>query len=303
MASVDNFGQSPRSIDRKDMPVFSPLSTLPDEILMKILDFALMTDEPLDLEATIDLSRKDPLVKDYKQHMIEPISSEEFLESFPSSFGPEPGMSLEIHLLPSWHRVHFKDWLIVNGTCSRFRRLGREYYWKNRQCIVTPGVLKKLDKADASSSPLAKPFAHPLLLDHVQDIVIINLNVQSASKFILLPRLLASFPNLKACTLVIDYKADQKLDHIKNRKLLPPGEVGDKGPTSLMKSLMLGLGMNEKINLMIGISQPDERPKHWAEESLKSNVFPMLELRRTWMMSAKRPAEPKDRATGAGTPV
>lgn len=117
-----------------------PCSTMdfqafPAEIIARILPYAMANDEPLHLQHFIDLGRTvhppDPAYDDldadhqFRTHLT---SRDWWFEKL------EPSQ-----------KIHFVDWLLINGTCRRFRVFGKPAFFSQKKFVIAPDLLLILE--------------------------------------------------------------------------------------------------------------------------------------------------------------
>ncbi|CAM1507856.1 Fc.00g047040.m01.CDS01 [Cosmosporella sp. VM-42] len=129
------------------------LDRLPDEMLCKILHFALVEEQPFWLEHCTKLPR----------HRMSPGADE--FDWLPPGYRVEPGSivyppktvdeRLTVAVEPS-QTVHQKGWRMVNSTCRRIRRLGKPAYFGAKKTVMSSSMP---DKLKSGKSWLDKTFA------------------------------------------------------------------------------------------------------------------------------------------------
>lgn len=112
----------------------SNISTIPNEILAKILGFAMARDTPVHLQHFIDLGRT--------AHPKEPAYDDRDgdYQSCPYVMPPDWWLSQ----LAASQKRHFLHWILINGTCQRFRLIGKPAFFREKIFIITELFLRDL---------------------------------------------------------------------------------------------------------------------------------------------------------------
>ncbi|KAF4972456.1 hypothetical protein FSARC_1023 [Fusarium sarcochroum] len=128
------------------MSSLNHLDRLSDELLLNILRHALTQETPLWVDQCLQLPRHQ-----YPR-------SKTGWDSLPSGIVPEVGSwsygiadvdeYLTTAVEPS-QDVHRHDWLIVNSTCHRIRRLGKEVFFRTRSFVVSLAMHEKLQSCQS----------------------------------------------------------------------------------------------------------------------------------------------------------
>lgn len=111
------------------------LETIPNEILSRILIFAMKPNEPVHLHHFIDLGRKihppDPAYDDYDSDFL-------FRTLLPARdwWFDQPDVSQKAVLL---------DWLLINGTYRRFGSSGKRAFFSPKVFVITPAFLRDFE--------------------------------------------------------------------------------------------------------------------------------------------------------------
>ncbi|KAL8753939.1 MAG: hypothetical protein Q9199_004698 [Rusavskia elegans] len=151
----------------------SSLLSLPDEILSMIMAFTMASEEPVKLRLFLDLNRDFNDQQDCHKR-----SPPGFRFSSPS----------RLDLLPLDQKEHYLDWLVVNGTCNRIRRVGKSAFFREKSFMIHESLFhalraNKVTNMTASDLALAKTcirhvvsqiswriIAKSALFDHLQSI-------------------------------------------------------------------------------------------------------------------------------------
>lgn len=124
------------------------ISSVPNEILAKILGFAVASDIPIHLQHFIDLDRtahpKEPAYDDGDggYHTVPYVMPQDWWLS----------------QLAASQKDHFLDWILINGTCQRFRLIGKSAFFREKVFMLEEiflrdlqaGKVKRLSAADTA---------------------------------------------------------------------------------------------------------------------------------------------------------
>ncbi|KAL8667988.1 MAG: hypothetical protein Q9168_007143 [Polycauliona sp. 1 TL-2023] len=76
-----------------------------------------------------------------------------------------------LDVLPPCHREHYRDWIMVNGTCQRLRRVGKPAFFREKLFAIAKWVLEhlavdKVKNMTASDLVLAKTCVRHLVIPY-----------------------------------------------------------------------------------------------------------------------------------------
>jgi hypothetical protein len=178
----------------------STLDQLPADILVHILDLAMLRDSP----CYIDDPRLGP---DRCRTVLQMPAQSGCLES--STGAKDPYFAGYKGTTPLHHRAlqsfHKMDWIAINSTCRQIRLFGKISFFKVKTFAMHQQLPARLKRNDPTSIKGMTPDDQALALSYIHDIVIVNTNNSNATSFLMLPRILAAFPCLRRCTLLFGF--------------------------------------------------------------------------------------------------
>lgn len=120
------------------------LYLLPLEIWSKIVSYIMISDVPVDIELFTDMASHSDVYEAEKSTSPNNIeetwgntAKEEQVSRLRTS-APKLSKTWWLDLLPKSQTEHYLDWLVVNGTCSCFRELGKIAFFSDKIYIVSP---------------------------------------------------------------------------------------------------------------------------------------------------------------------
>ena len=245
------------------------LSIIPNEILLKILNYVMQSDIPVQtalLARLADRSRSEKTPS--------PMTAASTLitvEQLPLEYCPQP--------LCQWftrvqhqsrclcdlnpkkdHQVkHLKDWVLANGVSHRFRRLAKEAFFTAKVFVIKPKILAHLQASTTTSS----------LLEHSQRIIVPLPACSAESAWLTLPRY-QQFTNLRV--LAIWPGTDRHNDFPD----MLSGKLKQEPASELIQTLLRDIGL-ERDNLRIDMIR-SANDKWWHSEMIpiEKRVVPYL---------------------------
>lgn len=147
--------------------------------------------------------------------------------------------------------VHCAEWLVLNTTCRRIRRLGKGVFFQTRCLAMSSTLPQRLQQR--SFIPALSTTDQELALARIEDVVFVDGNVHSPSDLLSLPRRLALFPRLRSCLVVYGYRESETLGELKRYVAFAfDGELDGRRnlgiPPSLRK-LLCDIGVPEDIHV------------------------------------------------------
>jgi hypothetical protein len=178
----------------------STLDQLPADILVRILDLAMVRDSP----CYIDDPRPGP---DRCRTVLRIPAHSGCLESStgakdPHFTGYQGTSPLHHRALQSFHKM---DWIAINSTSRIIRLLGKVSFFKVKTFAMHEQLPARLKRNDPDGIKGMTPDDQALALSYIHEIVIVNTKDSNAISFLLLPRTLAAFPCLRRCTLLFGF--------------------------------------------------------------------------------------------------
>lgn len=122
----------------------SSISRIPNEILLVIFVHTMRSDVPVHLEHFLRLGRQFQKIRngnDTESSVTESYKVENRLLESGASASSE---SWFLNQLDSAHTEHFRDWLLINSSCRRFRTWGKKVFFSEKVFIFTSPFLRTL---------------------------------------------------------------------------------------------------------------------------------------------------------------
>lgn len=146
----------------------SAILRLPEEILLKILAYTMSSKTPAHLEHILRMGRRF-------------LNFRSGMDTIPSE--REGLTDTELWFLLDPHQIeHFRDWLLINSTCRRFRRCGGKAFFEEKVFIIRPQFLKTL------YGETAKGFSAENMRKYIHQVVVPVPLLHLKSQLITLPR-------------------------------------------------------------------------------------------------------------------
>ena len=111
----------------------SRLNCLLDELVQKILEFAMLSKSPFYLDEFLRAS------KEAEHNRVGKTSHGK--NGSAKSLSPSDNL---YDCLDATQQIHLRDWRLINGTCKRFRRLGKEAFFSCKTFHMDPFQAEKL---------------------------------------------------------------------------------------------------------------------------------------------------------------
>lgn len=218
-----------------------------------------------------------------------------------------------LHIAPDAQWEHICDWLALNTTCSRMRRLGREAWYRGRRFAMSSslpvringlGVDREWHAAYRPQSELLK-ISHTMELSRIKRVIFFDNYTYLASGLLSHPQRLNLFPELRHCTLLYGY-SKVRLNKPELYYYLPGNRAyaslqdavtGDvtKGEgeedrerlamVSELQGLLHRIGVSTKVHVDINFPRESDRKAqgtrspHVLMERLRQQVWPLLRFR------------------------
>ena len=252
----------------------SKLNCLPDELLQKILEFTMLSKSPFYLDEFLRASQE-----------AEDNRVGKFPHGKPGS-GKPPSTSGNLYdCLNETQQIHLRDWRLINGTCKRFRQLGKEAFFSSKTFHMDLFQAEMLQNLQVTRLSAENQEA---ALKFIPSIVFYLATVGSPSHFLTLPRRVSAFRRLAHLDLILGYHKGEILDDIKT------AWDARAAPSHFVDALAsIGFPVDD-IQIQV-LTFPGTWGDH--EEILRSRVYPVLEV----IAKAKAEKDPK-KAIGAAVP-
>ncbi|KAI1638669.1 hypothetical protein F4809DRAFT_599243 [Biscogniauxia mediterranea] len=267
--------------------VGSPLDRLPDEILQHILYFAMKSRSPFFLEyyneASIYLKNYS-----YSYDEVEPMTLE--LECW-SVYNQHPSVTVSRKARQCPTQVEHKaDWISINSTNRRIRRVGKGEFFKAKVLAMTHALPEKLQTGAVHD--LVSPEDRALALKYARDVVLVHNNPCKPTEFIGLAKRLKPFPRLEGCTLLFGYQLRMRPKRVVQAVAGTPETGGRFRMPDDFRQLLVGSGVPERMDLWVATHGPTTWSAHM--DNLVRYVYPILRFRAE-ALARKRMAENKER--------
>ncbi|KAI1504540.1 hypothetical protein F5X99DRAFT_371343 [Biscogniauxia marginata] len=226
----------------------SPFDRLPEEILLSILLFAMESDIPFFLKYYLKARHH---AQSERSKRVRPT---------PRKFQSPTQVG------------HLADWLLINSTSSRIRRLGKEAFFKAKIIAMTNTLAERLQTGAVLD--LVSQNDRSLALEYTSDLVFVRNKISSPVELVWIAKRLQAFPRLKSFTLLF---GDQ---HGKRTELAARAVVGTaetagrfKMPEDL-RQLFLDNGVPKHLDLQVAVCPGTT----WSAErsTLVQNIYPVL---------------------------
>ena len=108
------------------------------------------------------------------------------------------------HLPAAQQPQHIADWLFVNSTSSRVRRLGKPVLFAAKPLAATSALVDQL-RTGTGTSIMMSPKDQSLALSEVRELVLVDFNSQRPTALVKLHSRVRSFTQLQRCHLLFDF--------------------------------------------------------------------------------------------------
>ena len=244
----------------------SRLNCLPDELVQKILDFAMLSKSPFYLDEFLRAS------KVAEHNRVGKTSHGK------NGSAKIPSLSDNLYdCLDATQRIHLRDWRLINGTCKRFRRLGKEAFFSSKTFHMDPSQAEKLQNLQLTRLSAEDQEA---ALKFIPSIVFFLSSVGSPRPFLTLPRCVSAFRRLAHLDLILGIHKGEPIDDIKT------AWDARTAPSHFVDALAsIGFPVDDIQIQVLTFSGA------WSyhEECLISRVYPVLEV----IARAKAKKDPK----------
>ena len=252
----------------------SKLDCLPDELLQKILEFAMLSESPVYLDEFLRASQE----AQHNRVGEKPSGKNETTNSLSHTSGVSTSDTL-YYCLDATQHIHLRDWRLINGTCKRFRRLGKEAFFSSKTFLMHPSQAEKLQKLQVTRLGAEDQKA---ALKYIISVVFLVWTVESPSIFLTLPRRVSAFRRLAHHGYIFGYRKGESIDGI-TRAVLDARTA----PSHFVDALAsIGCPVDD-IQIQVSTYPGSAWSNH--EAALRSYVYPVLEV----IARAKAKKDPK----------
>ncbi|KAI1849100.1 hypothetical protein JX265_013115 [Neoarthrinium moseri] len=245
----------------------NPLEKLPDEILQKILNFAMLRPSPFYIDWDRDSEKT-------QQGTIAFSGSAACSITMTIDYPHSSTTTRLIRCLPDSQAIHCADWLRINTTSRRIRRLGKEAYFANKIVAINT-------RRTSSDSKFFGKEDNLLLRQRVRHVIFANLNFQSPAELMSMPRRVAVFERLQHFTLFYGFRLGDQLECLTTPMSHRVGQEGaQSGVTEVpptLKDLLRRIGVPSELNMDIMVACGTTW--EFYRSSLAQHVYPMLRFK------------------------
>ncbi|CAJ2506459.1 Uu.00g005890.m01.CDS01 [Anthostomella pinea] len=231
---------------------------LPDEILQKILNHAMERDTPFFPEACAQMFKKRP------RQLLSDRSGLWAAGWTGDALRNHAAMQLATGL-PASQSVHFCDWLIINSTNRRFRRLGKESFFASKTFAMSPNLPGGL----VSLLIFKDPLDCELALRYIRSIILVGVTTHTATNWLQLPKIMRTFSRLQETAVLLGYRKGEDVSLIiKAKRIDNPPELNQ---------LLVDIGVDRCLVPGIMLCKDLE----WMDyaNDLVTNIYPSLRAR------------------------
>ena len=242
------------------------ISELPDEVLSKILKYALTSDTPMDLECFVGSGKRD------HNFQLTSISPDGAFCHLPIChyLNKVAGFS-QIHLLdcnyfPSSQAAHAQDWIIANSVSHRFRSWAKEAFFSERVFLLELDLLRRLQNGKIRSLSVENA---NLMIKHAKQIIAPVPGCSSASAFVSLPRY-QLFEHLRVLTIW------PGTGNIQTTPDFTSSDLKEEVHLEVFKELLGNIGLDVDLIQLKVIRPAQEDAWQWRMRLLEADCFPYL---------------------------
>jgi hypothetical protein len=299
-------------------PPTSILDKVPDEILKEILDYTMTRDYPFFPEYCLDPSLRLETERWDAHYNSTPTALRAFTIHYPHS----NTRTKILRPIDDSQAVHLADWLLVNTTNSRIRRLGKECFWSNKVIAMSSQYPSHLQQ-NASISTTAPNLASTdqgFALKYTQEVMFVDNFRMFGARFIALQKNVDAFPRLRKCTFIFGYTfaanktsasvlkwtaQSGKQRFVRRQAMNGSAQLVVHVPVMtdtppLLKELLVAAGMRENVQLeMLTVPKLPEETDVWGDviHRLEMQVYPMLRFKAS-VLAKRREAAAAAAAAG-----
>ncbi|KAF2420533.1 hypothetical protein EJ08DRAFT_653810 [Tothia fuscella] len=256
------------------------LDHLSDDILQCILDVAMTRDSPFYLD--------NPRPRQDRDHYKRRKARDDTLES--SKGEKDPNYTGTADGIPQHHRAlqsdHVKDWIFINSTSHRIRRLGKTTFFRQKTIAMHLSSITLLHNNDPDTIKGMAPEDQTLILRYVRDIIIIDPQPSSPNAWLTLPKLLCPFSRVNRCTLLLEFKPYSGMVRERDGVKKEDGDHADWITAAFvlgavippeMQEYLTGIGMPRTLKLEEAMACGTDWRGH--RDMIAKSVYPILRLR------------------------
>ncbi|KAH8664651.1 hypothetical protein BX600DRAFT_464801 [Xylariales sp. PMI_506] len=240
------------------------LEGLPDELLQHVLDYVMVHDSPFYI--------------DYDTRPQEGAFHGGYWPPSSLSLAPNhPGTSTanrasgcnNPHVDESQH-AHRTDWVAINSTCRRIRRLGKPSFFRSKTICLETSTVAKLNSGTLSSFMFSKD-DQAAAMTWIRELIILDGRTHAPAWWLGLPCVLALLPRLRSCTIIFGLLWGSRLavsDGAIDMSHFIPTELQD---------MLTGIGVSRSLVLKEGA--PSDLKWEDIHRDISRNIYPILKIR------------------------
>ena len=265
------------TVSEPSKPLQSTLERLPDEILQKILMFAMNDSMPFYLDQFLAASKKERVKAFYAKNIKGEID-----------YSSDDPMSSNLYRsLDTSQRIHLYDWHMISATCKRFRQLGKEVFFSSKVFLMAPVHAEKLQ---ARQVTWLSDQDQEAALKYIRSIIFTVSVSKWQSSFFTLPRRVSAFRNLHHLGHLFGYIWGNPISGIKTAIL-----SARTAPSHFVDALAsIGCPVD---NIHFQVMAYQAFPWEHHEAALKHDLYPLFAV-----VARARAKKNPSKSIEAGTP-
>lgn len=254
----------------------SDISRIPDEILWMILLHTMRSDVPVHLEHLLRLGRRFHNIRhgnDTQNPGTHPCKVD---NTFSESGVSACSNSWFLGQLDPGQVEHFRDWLLINSTCRRFRAWGKKAFFSEKTFILRPPFLKTLCEETAKTISAEDVKTARSCIRHV----IVPLPHPGTSEYITLPRYHV-LQRLRSMCIYTSCNDDEIFfrSKVPPRKRYPfPEELSTLLQDLGLQVNRLQMEMNHRNDFQEPLDPLNDERYRFELETLDNRVYPLLRI-------------------------
>ena len=247
------------------------MDKLPDELLQRILDCAMSCKTPFLLPCTQKKCWTPNTRSEYRKRKRALI--EKFGQQYYSSYLCHHQSNAKFEPTQG---AHLRDWRLIVGTCSRFRRLGKASFFSQQSFAMEPCQATSMQHSQFTFLSVEN---QQIAVNYISSIIFIISDLSSPSSFFTLSNRVPRFPRLVRLDHIFGFRHGEDVDLI-------VGGARDRRPVWSHFVEILALCGVPAERLDIGIMIRPETTWDHPEGWLKQDTYPVL--RSTAKINAKQ---------------
>ena len=188
------------------IPLESRLLSLPNEILRKIMTFAVTSNVPFHLRLFVEMARDPDKFTDGKKRNVKVDNLKVLSMISPTDF-VAPGRTTAsplseawwLQVLPRSQIEHYRDWIFMNSTCHQMRAWGCHIFFREKIFIIDPD---DHDQLRGSGIPGMNPIISSLIKENVSNVAL-PIRGMIPRPWINIPKIHQAFNNLHTLNVYV----------------------------------------------------------------------------------------------------